>query len=72
MPKENKKKKRGDDSEKENNYEEEKEYKHKNNYKEEKKKKIYVHQSQDFSNKEPEKESFRAKYKKKNYKYSEI
>ena len=40
--------------------------------KEKKKKKLYVHQSQDFLNKEPEKDSFRVKYKKKNYKYSEI
>ena len=68
------KKKKKDNSEKENNYEEEKEkeYKPKNNSKEKKKKKIYVHESQDFLNKEPEKDSFRVKYKKKNYKYSEI
>ena len=68
------KKKKKDNNEKENNYEEEKEkeYKPKNNSKGKKKKKLYVHQSQDFLNKEPEKDSFRAKYKKKNYKYSEI
>ena len=57
----------------ENDYEEEKINKHNKNSKEKKQiKKIYVQQSQDFINKGSGKDSIRGKYKKKNYKYSEM
>ena len=57
----------------ENDYEEEKINKRKKNSKEKKQiKKIYVQQSQDFINKGSGKDSIRGKYKKKNYKYSEM
>ena len=69
-----KKYRRKKDSSSENEEDEKKENKYKN-IREKKKKILYTHQSQEVITKNPEKDeknSIRAKYKKKSYKYSEI